>query len=96
MAPPYSTMRPGAYSNTQLPNQTEEDKSITNEIDALIKDDSELAQYSPNVQIYTIDGFVTLSGRLNSDRIKLRMGDKAKLARGVRMVNNNIEVEKTR
>jgi len=96
MAPPYTQMRPGAYSNTQMPNYTEDDKAITREIQASINDDYELAPYSPNVEIYTLDGFVTLSGRLNSDTARLRMGDKAKMTSGVKLVNNNIEVEKTK
>lgn len=96
MAPPYTQMRPGAYSNTQLPNYTEEDKAITREIQGSINDDYYLAPYSPNIEIYTLDGYVTLTGRLNSDTVRLRMGDKAKMARGVKLVNNNIEVEKTK
>jgi osmotically-inducible protein OsmY len=99
LAPPYNTpynSRPGSYTGTQLPNQTEVDKEISKEVEERIRDDYYLAPYADNVQIYSLAGRVTLTGRLNSDTVRLRMAEKANGIRGVQSVSNNIEVDKTR
>ncbi len=84
--------QPYSYSPTQnYANQKESDQQIVQEIEARIRDDHYLAPYGNSIQIYSLDGTVTLTGRLESDSIRLRMGDKAKV-RGVRQVINNIEV----
>ena len=89
-APSQSTVVP-AY-----PNRTPQDKALTQIIESAFREDPILAPYATNIEIYTLDGEVTLAGLVDSDRIKLRAESKAKLIRGVRRVYNEIYVEKTK
>lgn len=79
-----------------LPNQTLEDKAITKKIETEIRLDSILGPYADMVQVQTLFGDVVLTGRLDSDRIRLGMERKAKMIRGVRHVYNHIELYTTR
>ena len=89
-APSQTTVVP-AY-----PNRSPEDKALTEQIESAFKEDPIVAPYAVNIEVYTFNREVTLAGLIDSDRVKLRAGSKAKNIRGVRSVNNQIYVEKTK
>ncbi|CDZ81681.1 putative periplasmic or secreted lipoprotein [Candidatus Rubidus massiliensis] len=90
-APPITTMR-GGVNNAFLPNQLPSDRRISTEIQQKFRNDYYTGPYASFVQVYTIAGVVTLAGRLDNDRIKLQMEQKAKQVYGVREVINDIEI----
>lgn len=79
-----------------LPNQALDDKAISRKIELEIRIDPSLGPYADMIQVQTLHGDVVLTGRLDSDRIRLGMERKAKGVRGVRQVYNNIELYTTR
>lgn len=79
-----------------LPNQVLDDKAITKKIETEIRMDSTLGPYADMIQVQTLNGDVVLTGRLDSDRIRLGMERKAKNVRGVKKVYNSIELYTTR
>jgi osmotically-inducible protein OsmY len=91
VAPPVDQMR-GGLNNSLFPNQQESDQYITKSIQDALAQDYYLAPYKNSIEIYTIAGVVTLAGRLDSDAIKLKIGQKVRNVEGVKRVYNNIEV----
>ncbi len=94
---------PGYYGpSSQRPidtvrsNLSPEDKSITLAIREGFIRDALLAPYASRIDIYTFNREVTLAGYIDSDRVRLQAEAKAKHTPGVRRVDNQIYVEKTR
>jgi len=83
-------------SRFAYPNRTDREKLLTLQIEKALLDDVLIAPYASSIQVYTIGHEVTLTGLINSDRIKLRAENKAKNTLGVQKVINNINVEKTK
>lgn len=90
-APPIDQMR-GGQNNNLFPNETASDQEITQKIKDAMREDYYLAPYVDNIEIYTISGVVTISGRMTSSAIKLKITKKAQNVEGVRHVYNNIEI----
>lgn len=78
------------------PNRTDAEKLLTSKIEKAFLNDPILFPYANSIQVYTVGHEVTLTGLINSDRIKLRAESKAKNTLGVQKVINNINVEKTK
>lgn len=94
---------PGYYGpSSQRPvdtlraNLTPEDRAITAAIKEGLLRDPLLAPYASRIDVYTYNREVTLSGYIDSDRVRLQAEAKAKYTPGVRRVDNQIYVEKTR
>lgn len=90
-APPVYEMR-GGKNGSIFPNQLPSDRDITKSVEDAIASDYYLAPYKGFIQVYTIEGIVTLSGTIDSQVIKLQMGQKARDQSGVSKVINDIEV----
>lgn len=70
------------------------DVGITQEIrQAMVKDEA-LATVSRNIQISTLEGTVTLRGRVKSDTEKTNLGAVAHGVAGVKQVDNQLQVER--
>lgn len=99
---PYNQVPPfnqNYYDSANIPiypNKTPEEKLLTERVEAVFLDDPILAPYAYNIEVYTLGNEVTLSGLVDSDRIKLRAETKAKNLLGVKKVINLINVEKTK
>lgn len=78
------------------PNRTAEEKQLSEKIIQAFQDDPNLSKYASSIEVYTMGQEVTLSGLIDSDRIKLRAGSKARNILGVKKVNNLIRVETTK
>lgn len=78
------------------PNSTEKEKDITARIQTAFQGDPLLSKYSSQIEVYTAGQEVTLSGLVDSDRVRLAAEAKAKNILGVKRVNNLINVEKTK
>lgn len=83
-------------SRFAYPNRTDQEKLLTLQIEQAFLNDVLIAPYASSIQVFTIGHEVTLTGLINSDRIKLRAESKAKNTLGVQKVINNIYVEKTK
>ncbi len=83
-------------SRFAYPNRTDAEKLLTLKVEKAFFDDVLIAPYASSIQVYTIGHEVTLTGLIDSDRIKLRAETKAKNTLGVQKVINNIYVEKTK
>ncbi len=90
-APPIDVMR-GAENNMLYPNQTPRDRTTSEDILRLYQKDYYLSVWADSVQIDTINGIVTLSGRAPSQQIRLRLEQKAKQGKGAKQVINNLDV----
>ncbi len=99
---PYNQVPPfnqNYYDSANIPiypNKTPEEKLLTEKIEAVFRDDPILAPHAYGIEVYSLGNEVTLSGLVNSDRIKLRAESKAKNILGVKKVTNLINVEKTK
>lgn len=69
------------------------DIGITQEIRQAMDKDEALATVAKSVQISTIDGTVTLRGRVKRGTEKTNLGAVAHAVAGVKQVNNQLEVE---
>jgi hyperosmotically inducible periplasmic protein len=69
------------------------DRELTAAIRKAIVDDDSLSTNAHNVKIVTIDGVVTLRGPVKSTAEKSAVAAKAQGARGVKRVDNQLEVE---
>jgi hypothetical protein len=78
------------------PNRTDNEKYLTEKVIQAFQEDPLLSAYSSNIQVYTMGQEVTLSGLIDSDRVKLRAETRAKNVMGVKKVINVINVEKTK
>lgn len=93
---PYSQNYYDRLSAPVYPNRTVEEKEISAKIEQAFLDDPNLFDYASSIEVYTTGQEVTLSGVIDSDRIKLRAESKAKNILGVKKVYNLIRVEKTK
>lgn len=73
-------------------SETNEDRTITKEIRKLIIEDDSLSNNGKNVKVITINGIVTLRGPVKNEREKNNIAKKASQVRGVRNVDNQLEV----
>lgn len=73
--------------------QNEADRDITQKIRQALMDDDSLSTNAQNVKVTTANGLVTLRGVVSSEDEKSRVGKKAKLIRGVKEVDNQLEVK---
>lgn len=80
----------------EYPNRTEEEKQLSARIERAFQEDPVLSPYASSIQVYSIGREVTLTGLIDSDRIRLRAESKAKSILGVKKVVNSINVEKTK
>ncbi len=94
--PPYNQNYYDQINMPVYPNKTEAEKALTAKIEATFQNDPYLSPYSSRIEIYTMGQDVTLSGVVDSDRIKLSAETKAKNTLGVKKVVNLINVEKTK
>jgi hyperosmotically inducible periplasmic protein len=69
------------------------DRELTAAIRKSIVDDDSLSTNAQNVKIVTIDGVVTLRGPVKSADEKAMVASKAQAAKGVKRVDNQLEVE---
>lgn len=88
-----SSQRP---ADTLRANMQPEDQRITAAIKEGFERDAFLAPYATRIDVYTYNREVTLAGYIDSDRVRLQAEAKAKYTPGVRRVDNQIYVEKTR
>lgn len=90
--PPAVTEMRGGNNNNLLPNQLNKDRALSVAVVERIKGDYTTAPYANQIDVYAIDGVVTLTGRVDNNRIRLAMEYKARGVSGVRMVINDIEL----
>lgn len=88
-----SSQRP---ADTLRANMQPEDQRITSAIKEGFERDPFLAPYATRIDVYTYNREVVLAGYIDSDRVRLQAEAKAKYTPGVRRVDNQIYVEKTR
>lgn len=69
------------------------DRELTARIRKAIVDDDALSTNAQNVKIVTVDGVVTLRGPVKSADEKAMVASKAQAAKGVKRVDNQLEVE---
>ena len=69
------------------------DRELTATIRKSIVDDDSLSTNAQNVKIVTVDGVVTLRGPVKSADEKAMVASKAQAAKGVKRVDNQLEVE---
>jgi len=81
-----SAVTSGDQSNTAA------DLNITQEIRKAVVADDALSTNAQNVKIVTAGGVVTLRGPVRSDAEKASVGAKASHAKGVKSVDNQIEI----
>jgi hyperosmotically inducible protein len=70
------------------------DRELTATIRKSIVDDDSLSTNAQNVKIVTVDGVVTLRGPVKSADEKAMVASKAQEAKGVKRVDNQLEVER--
>lgn len=75
------------------PGGTERDEQITQEIRALIRNDSTLSTLSESIEVQTRAGVVTLTGRVTSRAELDAIEERVRQVAGVTSVNNNLEIE---
>lgn len=69
------------------------DRELTAAIRRAIVEDDTLSTHAHNVKIVTVDSVVTLRGPVKSAVEKAAVGSKAEKAKGVKRVDNQLEVE---
>lgn len=94
--PPYNQNYYDSANIPTYPNKTAEEKLLTEKVEAVFRDDPILQPYASYIEVYSLGNEVTLSGLVDSDRIKLRAETKTKNILGVKKVTNLINVEKTK
>lgn len=94
--PPYNQNYYDVTTVPVYPNRTEAEKNLTSAVEAALREDPFLSNYASQIQVYTVNQEVTLSGIVDSDRIRLNAESKAKSVLGVKKVVNLINVQKTR
>jgi hyperosmotically inducible periplasmic protein len=80
------TMTPADQSESQ------EDLAITQKIRSGLMDDDSLSTNAKNVKIITVNGVVTLRGPVNSEKEKNDVAKIAKSVKGVRSIDNQLEI----
>jgi len=90
--PPAVTEMRGGNNNNLLPNQLNKDRALSVAVLDRIKNDYTTGPYANQIDVYAIDGVVTLTGRVDNNRVRLAMEYKARGVSGVRMVINDIEL----
>ena len=81
-----STVTPGDQGGS------EGDRRITQEIRKAVVDDDKLSATAKNVKIITNDGVVTLRGPVKSSQEKTQIAALAQRAKGVKRVDNQLEI----
>jgi osmotically-inducible protein OsmY len=71
---------------------SESDRTLTTQVQALLKNEGTVAVIAPNLQIMAQNGTVTLSGSVKSDQEKQRMESTIRSISGVVSVNNQLQV----
>lgn len=94
--PPIAEPRDTSRNMALYPNQAPKDIEISEKIEAALREDPNLSPYAAMIEIYTLNGEVTLAGVVDSERIKLRAEAKVRNVLGVRRVINQISTEKTK
>jgi hyperosmotically inducible periplasmic protein len=69
------------------------DRELTANIRKAIVDDGSLSTNAHNVKVITVDGVVTLRGPVKTPAEKAAVAAKAAKAKGVKRVDNELEVE---
>ena len=69
------------------------DRELTADIRRMVVSDDSLSTNAHNVKIVSVDGVVTLRGPVKSDSEKAMVAAKAQAAKGVKRVDNQLEVE---
>lgn len=73
-------------------SQNSEDRNITKKIrDSIMQDDS-LSTNAKNARVTTTNGNVTLKGQVNNEREKRDLSQKASQIKGVRNVENQLDI----
>jgi hypothetical protein len=88
-----STTPAGSPSTPSQPANAERDKAITEEIRAIIRNDSSMSASAGNIDIVTRVGVVTLTGSVDTQAEKDTIEARAKQVSGVVQVVNNLEVQ---
>lgn len=76
-------------------SESQEDLAITQKTRAALMDDDSLSSNAKNVKIITVNGVVTLRGPVNSEKEKNDIAKITKAVRGVRSVDNQLEIANT-
>lgn len=71
---------------------SESDRTLTTQVQGLLKNEGTVAVIAPNIQIMAQNGTVTLSGSVKSDQEKQRMESTVRSIPGVVSVNNRLQV----
>ncbi|HRD55309.1 MAG TPA: BON domain-containing protein [Parachlamydiaceae bacterium] len=99
---PYGQVPPfnqNYYDTTVVPiypNRTPEEKELTLKVQTAFLEDPYLGPYASQIEVHSVAQEITLSGLVDSDRIRLSAETKAKNTLGVKRVVNLINVQKTR
>lgn len=92
-APPMD-MTPQAVGRSQ--EAKAKDLDITDTIQRKIRDDYDLEKYADNIGVYTYDGYVTLTGIVDSHQARIKLEQVARTASGVRNVDMHVDVNTTK
>lgn len=79
-----------------LSPQSLEDNEIIKKIESDLHADRDIKPFIDKIQVQSLRGEVTLSGRLESGRLRLYIEKKVKNVRGVKKINNEIELYQTK
>ena len=77
-------------------SENEADRKITQEVRKSIVGDDKLSTNAQNVKIITRDGAVTLRGPVKSPEEKAAVAAKAQQVAGVKRVDNQLEIERSK
>lgn len=80
----------GACSSTQTAGEQIDDAGITARVKAKLAADGDINPF--NIDVDTVDGIVTLNGKVAKAEAKSKAGELARDTDGVRRVNNLIQV----
>jgi hyperosmotically inducible protein len=84
------TMFMGACKSTQTAGEQLDDAGITAQVKAKLAADGDINPF--NIDVDTVDGVVTLNGKVAKAEAKTKAGQLARETDGVRRVNNLIQV----
>lgn len=91
--PPVLTAQNEATGTQQYVPESRTDRSITRNVRVVLNKDPQLVKSLLNVRIRTSNGIVTLRGYVNTNEEREALVKKVASLRGVRSVNNQIEVK---
>jgi osmotically-inducible protein OsmY len=87
-SPPAQT----ATETVRAPEMSEADRTLAQQVETALRQNSALAPAAENVQVSVRNGEVTLRGSVNNAQEKVNLGSAAGQVAGVSKVNNQIEV----